>query len=186
MGRRKPRFHCKSEAQKKAIKRNYAIKAQEKQTLPPPPKPQFKLPLNNGGHIWNIYRVPNYILNGKQDGDVHGGLVLDELNDNVMLVEITHSAKKGKRNNIPVRNLDSKDLDEKGKLRDSYAVKDLVVSVGKNDKIIGIDISALKSKINDLNFTEKEKEEILTKLGNLSTAEERYRLFEKLAKENAD
>ena len=62
--------------------------------------------------------------------------------------------------NIPVRNLDSKDLDKKGKICDSYAVKDLVVSVGKNDKMIGVDISALKSQINDLNFTEKEKADI--------------------------
>ena len=52
--------------------------------------------------------------------------------------------------------------------------------------MLGIDISALRGQMNDLNFTEEEKQEILVKLSNLSTAEERYQLFEKLAKEKAD
>ena len=103
----KPKFRCRSEAQKKAIAVNYArMAAQKKHSVPQPqqPKPQqkkeFKLPLNNGGRRWNIFRVSNKILNGRNDGDVHGGLVLDELNDNYLLVQVTHSPKKGKRNNL--------------------------------------------------------------------------------------
>ena len=185
MGRKKPRFHCKTEAQKKAIAASCAKRAAEKKKQAQAQKPRFKLPLKDGGRRWNIYRVPNYILNGKQDGDVHGGLVLDELNDNVMLVEVTHSARKGKRNNLPVRNLVSTDLED-GKLRDSYIVKDIVVSVGKSGKLRGVDVSALKSKINDLDFSIDEKQRILDELSHLSTAKERYQLFEKLAKEKAD
>ena len=184
--RKKPPFRCSSEAQKRAIRRYYAEKSQEGKARSAQEKLPFKLPLKNGGRIWNIYRVPNYILNGKQDGDVHGGLVLDELNDNVMLVEVTHSAKKGKRNNLPVRNLVSTDVLKDGKFRDSYIVKDLVVSVGKNEKMRGVDVSALKNKINDSDFSIDEKQRILDELSHLSTAEERYQLFEKLAKEKAD
>lgn len=99
----KPKFRCKSDAQKKAIAANYARMAAQKRHSTPPsqqPKPQpkkeFKLPLNNGGRRWNIFRVPNSILGGKQDNDVHGGLVLDEMNDNYLLVQVTHSPKKGK------------------------------------------------------------------------------------------
>ena len=40
--------------------------------------------------------------------------------------------------------------------------------------------------MNDLQFTEDEKQAVLNELSHLSTAEERYQLFEKLAKEKAD
>ena len=79
-----------------------------------------KIPLRQGGHRWNIYRVSNYILNGKKDNDVHGGLVIDEINDNVILVEVTHSSRWGKKNNQSIRNINSKDIDENGILRKSY------------------------------------------------------------------
>ena len=188
MGRKKPRFHCKTEAQKKAIKASYAKKAQEKKIPSRQPKQPFKLPLKDGGRRWNIYRVPNYILNGKQDGDVHGGLVLDELNDNVILVEVTHSEyKKRNRKNLPVRNLVSTDIDAKtGKLRNSYLEKRLIVSTESKGVARGIESTALITQMNDLQFTKEEKQRILDELSNLSTAEERYQLFEKLAKEKAD
>ena len=186
MGRKKPRFHCKTEAQKKAIAASCAKRAEEKKKQVQVPKPQFKLPLKEGGRRWNIYKTPNYILNGKQDGDVHGGLVLDELNDNVILVQVTHKPRKGKRNNIPVRNLESTDLDEMGKLRESYLERRLIVSLERNGVKRGIENTALKAQKNDLQFTKEEKQAILDELSGLSTAEERYQLFEKLAKEKAD
>ena len=186
MGRKKPRFHCKTEAQKKAIRANYAKIAQERKPQPSPQKPSFKLPLKNGGRRWNIYRTPNYILNGKQDGDVHGGLVLDELNDNVILVEVTHSKKDGKRNNLPVRNLQSKDFDEEGNLRKSYIKRRLIGTYKKNNSIEPIKSVVLKKQLNDLEFTEEEKQKILDELSNLSTAKEKYQLFERLSKEKSD
>lgn len=186
MGRYKPRFHCKSEAQKQAIRRSYAIRQEQQREDVLSLSAPFQLPLRNGGVRWNIYRVPNFILNGKQDGDVHGGLVLDELNDNVMLVQVTHSSKKGKRNNLPVRNLNSLDIDGDGKLRDAYLERRLIVSVEKKTGREGIDVGSLTSQINDLQFSEEEKRRILNELSHLSTAEERYKLFEKLAKEKAD
>lgn len=200
----KPRFHCKTEAQKNAIKANYAKQANRtkktvgrgKQQNPtkkqepvsnrvsPPNPSSFQLPVKNGGRRWNIYRVPNYILNGKQDNDVHGGLVLDEMNDNVMLVEVTHSKyKKKNRKNLPIRNLESTDLDKEGNLRDSYIEKRLIVSTGKDENERGIDASILNKQMNDLQFDEVEKQAILDELSHLSTAEERYELFQKLAKE---
>lgn len=188
MGRKKPRFHCKTEAQRIAIRASYAKKAKENKAPPPPSKPPFKLPLKNGGRRWNIYRVPNYILNGKQDGNVHGGLVLDELNDNVMLVQVTHSEyKKRNRKNLLIRNLDSTDTDKKtGRLRNSYLEKRLVVSTKSQGVERGIASTVLGKQTNDLQFTEEEKQAILDELSNLSTAEEKYELFKKLAKEKAD
>ena len=135
----------------------------------------------NGGRRWNIYRVPNFILNGNNDGDVHGGLVLDEENDNVMLVQVTHSARKGKRNNIAIRNLNSKDLDENGNLKQSYIERRLIITYKKGDAEEGIDVRALQDQMNDLQFTEEEKQDILDKLSHLSTAEERYNKFKELA-----
>lgn len=184
MAKQKPKFHCKSEAQKNAIRRSYAIKAKQQEQVMPS-KPPFKLPLKNGEHIWNIYKVSNKILNGKQDGQVHGGLVLNEKNENVMLVQVTHSQKKGKRNNFPVRNLDSSDLDTKGNLKDSYIERRLIVSNERNGVEQGINVSALNGQMNDLQFSNEEKQKILDELSHLSTAEEKYRLFEKLAKEKA-
>ena len=174
--KRKP-FKCKNEAQKRAIRANYARKAAENKTAPP-----FKLPLNNGGHRWNIYRVSNTVLNGKNDGDVHGGLVLDEENGNVMLAQVTHSARKGKRTNIPIRNIKSDDLDKDGNLKDSYIERRLIVSVTDKNGEKGIDIEKLNKQLNDLQFTETEKQAILDELSHLSTAEERYKLFKELAK----
>ena len=188
MGRKKPRFHCKSEAQKRAIAASCAKRAEEKkkQVQAQAQKPRFKLPLKDGGRRWNIYKVSNSILNGKQDGAVHGGLVLDEMNNNVMLAQLTHSFKKGKRNNLPIRNLDSTDLDKDGNLQKSYLERRLIVSTKRGGNEFGIDISALNGQMNDLQFTKKEKQAILDELSHLSTAEERYQLFEKLAKEKAD
>lgn len=175
--KRKP-FKCKNEAQKRAIRANYARMAAENKTS----KPSFKLPLKNGEHRWNIYRVSNTVLNGKNDGDVHGGLVLDEENGNVMLAQVTHSPRKGKRNNIPIRNVKSTDLDKDGKLKESYIERRLIVSVTDKDGEKGIDIEKLNKQLNDLQFTEAEKQSILDELSHLSTAEERYELFKKLAK----
>ena len=186
MGRKKPRFHCKSEAQKRAIAANCAKRAKQKKQEKQITNAPFKLPLKNGGRRWNIYKVSNSILNGKQDGAVHGGLVLDEMNDNVMLAQLTHSSKKGKRNNLPIRNLDSTDLDKDGNLQKSYLERRLIVSTSRGGNEFGINISALNGQMNDLQFTEDEKQAILDELSHLSTAEERYQLFEKLAKEKAD
>lgn len=195
---RKPKFHCKNNAQKYAIRKRYAernAKANNSPKAPPTSKsqdlsietkPKFQLPLKSGKRIWNIYKVPNRILNGCQDSGIHGGLVLDEENENVMLVEVTHSAKNGKRNNIPVRNLDSTDLDENGKPRDSYVKKKLVVSIAMQDGEQGVDIKALKAQMNDLQFTEEEKKAVLDQLSNLTTAEERYLLFKDLAQKKTD
>ena len=129
-----------------------------------------------------------YILNGKQDGNIHGGLVLDELNDNVVLVQVTHSEyKKRNRKNLPIRNLDSTDIDKRtGKLRNSYLEKRLVVSTKSKGVERGIENTVLGNQKNDLQFTEEEKQTILDELSNLSTAKEKYQLFEKLAKEKAD
>ena len=175
-------------------KRNEQVQQQQKQVTvqpPQPPKDTFKLPhVTEGEHVWNIYRVPNSILNGKQDNDVHGGLVLNEQNGKLMLVEVTHSDKqKGKRNNIPVRNLCSTDIDKKAippKLRDSYLVRKLVVSVERHGKEEGIDTRALLAQMNDLHFTDDEQKAILDKLSHLSTAEEKYNKFIELAKKKND
>ncbi len=175
--KRKP-FKCKNEAQKRAIRANYARMSAENKTSKSP----FKLPLKNGEHRWNIYRVSNTVLNGKNDGDVHGGLVLDEENGNVMLAQVTHSPRKGKRNNIPIRNIKSTDLDKDGKLKESYIERRLIVSVTDKDGEKGIDIEKLNKQLNDLQFTEAEKQRILDELSHLSTAEERYKLFKELAK----
>lgn len=193
--RNKPKFRCKSEAQKKAIAANYArMAAQKKRSAPSPQhskpqsKPQevFKLPLNNGGHMWNIFRVSNKILNGRNDGDVHGGLVLDELNDNCLLVQVTHSPKKGKRNNLQIRNLSSDDLDKDGNLRQSFLERRLIVSIDTKDGEQGIDVSKLNKQLNDLQFTEDEKQAILDELSHLSTAREKYDKFITLAKKKAE
>ena len=137
----------------------------------------FKLPNRTGGRRWNIYRVPNFILNGKSDNNVHGGLVLDENNNKVLLVEVTHSKRKGKRTNIAIRNLRSNDIDEKGNLRESYIVRRLVVSINTKDGEQGIDSSALNKQLNDLQFTEEERQFIINELSNLSTAETKYKKF---------
>lgn len=176
------RFKCKNEAQKRAIKANYIRIEAKKNNHPVLKKTSFKLPLKNGCNRWNIFRVSNRVLNGKNDGDVHGGLVLDEENGNVMLAQVTHSMKKGKRNNIPIRNLDSTDLDKNGKLNKSYVERRLIVCTDFNDDKIGITLNALKGQMNDLQFTETEKQIILDELSHLSTAEERYKLFIELAK----
>lgn len=189
----KPKFRCRSEAQKKAIAVNYArMAAQKKHSVPQPqqPKPQqkkeFKLPLNNGGRRWNIFRVSNKILNGRNDGDVHGGLVLDELNDNYLLVQVTHSPKKGKRNNLQIRNLNSSDFDKNGNLRQSFLERRLIVSIDTRDGEQGIDVSKLNKQLNDLQFTENEKQAILNELSHLSTAREKYDKFITLAKKKAE
>lgn len=162
------------------IRRKKAIVAAQKENVSA--EKTFKLPLKNGGHRWNIFRVSNVVLNGKRDGDVHGGLVLDEENENVMLVEVTHSPKHGKRNNIQIRNLNSQDLDENGNLRESYLERRLIVSYKKGSTEEGIDLRALNRQLNDLQFTEEEKQTILDELSRLSTAEERYRKFLDFAK----
>lgn len=182
MGKKRKTFKCKNEAQKRAIRASYARKASENKTPPPVKAPPFKLPLNNGGHRWNIYRVSNTVLNGKNDGDVHGGLVLDEENGNVMLAQVTHSPRKGKRTNISIRNIKSDDLDKDGNLKDSYIERRLIVSVTDKNGEKGIDIEKLNKQLNDLQFTETEKQAILNELSHLSTAEERYKLFKELAK----
>ena len=135
------------------------------------------LRVRTGGRRWNIYRVPNFILNGKSDNNVHGGLVLDENNNKVLLVEVTHSKRKGKRTNIAIRNLRSNDIDEKGNLRESYIVRRLVVSINTKDGEQGIDSSALNKQLNDLQFTEEERQFIINELSNLSTAETKYKKF---------
>ncbi len=162
------------------IRRKKAIAAAQKKDVSA--EKTFKLPLRNGGRRWNIFRVSNVVLNGKRDGDVHGGLVVDEENENVMLVEVTHSPKHGKRNNIRVRNLNSKDLDENGNSRESYLERRLIVSVKTQEGEKGIDYHALQKQMNDLQFTEEEKQSILDELSGLSTAEEQYRKFLDFAK----
>lgn len=189
--RKQPKFRCKSEAQKRAIAANYArMAAQKKRSAPPSqqpqPKKEFKLPLNNGGRRWNIFRVSNKILNGRNDGDVHGGLVLDELNDNCLLVQVTHSPKKGKRNNLQIRNLSSDDLDKDGNLRQSFLERRLIVSIDTKDGEQGIDVSKLNKQLNNLQFTEDEKQAILDELSHLSTAREKYDKFITLAKKKAE
>ena len=190
---KKRKFHCKSNAQKRAIAANYARIAEQKrgsampsQQSKPQPKKEFKLPLRNGGRRWNIFRVSNKILNGKNDGEVHGGLVLDELNDNCLLVQVTHSPKKGKRNNLLIRNLSSDDLDEDGNLRQSFLERRLIVSIDTKDGEQGIDVSKLHKQLNDLQFTEDEKQAILDQLSHLSTAEEKYNKFVRLAKQKVE
>ncbi len=170
--------------QKAIIRRYYAEKAQRTKLHEGVPKVnsgRFKLPLKKGKHLWNVYRVSNSILNGKHDNDVHGGLVLDELNDKVLLVEVTHSKKNGKRNNMKIRNLRSGDLDENGVLRESYLRKKLIVSVNTVRGEEPIDVIALQRQMNDLNFTEQEKQSIIDELSNLSTAEGKYKKFVDLA-----
>ena len=188
--RKQPKFRCKSEAQKKAIAANYARKAAQnkQQSKLPQPKAKeiFKLPLKNGGKRWNIYRVPNSILGGKRDNDVHGGLVLDEMNDNYLLVQVTHSPKKGKRNNLQIRNMNSSDFDKDGNLRQSFLDRRLIVSIDTKDGEQGIDYRALNRQMNDLQFTEKEKQTIIDELSHLSTAEEKYNKFVRLAKQKAE
>lgn len=186
--KKKTKFHCKSKAQKKAIAANYARIAAQKKSSATTSKLQenFKLPLKNGGRRWNIFRVSNKILNGKNDGDVHGGLVLDELNDNYLLVQVTHSSKKGKRNNLQIRNLNSNDLDKNGNLKQSFLERRLVVSVDTKNGEQGIDVSKLNKQLNDLQFTEQEKQSILDELSNLSTAREKYDKFITLAKKKVE
>ena len=186
--KKKTKFHCKSKAQKKAIAANYARIAAQKKSSATTSKSQetFKLPLKNGGRRWNIFRVSNKILNGKNDGDVHGGLVLDELNDNYLLVQVTHSSKKGKRNNLQIRNLNSNDLDKNGNLKQSFLERRLVVSVDTKNGEQGIDVSKLNKQLNDLQFTEQEKQSILDELSNLSTAREKYDKFITLAKKKVE
>ncbi len=195
-GGKRPHFHCTSELQKRAIRASYARHRSEQQAKHKGEKkqsasdraneavsarPAFQLPLRNGGNRWNIFRVPNFILNGKNDNDVHGGLVLDEINNKVLLVEVTHSKKRQGRNTIDIRNLRSDDVDKDGNLRESHLVRRLVVSIETKNGEEAIDVSALKAQLNDLQFTEDEKREILAKLSNLSTAEDRYNRFVELA-----
>lgn len=186
--KKKTKFHCKSKAQEKAIAANYARIAAQKKFSATTSKSQenFKLPLKNGGRRWNIFRVSNKILNGKNDGDVHGGLVLDELNDNYLLVQVTHSSRKGKRNNLQIRNLNSNDLDKNGNLKQSFLERRLVVSVDTKNGEQGIDVSKLNKQLNDLQFTEQEKQSILDELSHLSTAREKYDKFITLAKKKAE
>ena len=114
----------------------------------------------------------------KKDNDVHGGLVIDEINDNIILVEVTHSSRWGKRNNQSIRNINSKDVDENGVLRKSYFKKRLIIS--KNGK--AINISVLQKQNNDLNFSLEEVKEILNVINNLETTIEKYEEFIKLSK----
>lgn len=136
------------------------------------------IPLRNGGHRWNIYRVSNYILNGKRDNDVHGGLVIEEINEKVILVEVTHSSRWGKRNNYKIRNINSKDISSENKLKDSYIKKHLVFS--KNGQAISV--SVLKKQQNDLNFTIEEIKEILEMINSLDSTKEKYEQFKKFVK----
>ncbi len=73
-------------------------------------------------------------------------------------------------------------LDKDGKLKESYIERRLIVSVTDKDGEKGIDIEKLNKQLNDLQFTEAEKQSILDELSHLSTAEERYKLFKELAK----
>lgn len=188
------KFKCKNEAQKKAIKANYARiadKNKNSKIVKGPKignKTKFKLPLKNGGHRWNIYKVSNKILNGKHDGGVHGGLVIDEKNGNVLLVQVTHSSRNehNKRNNYQIRNLDSSDLDKDGNLRKSYIEKRLIVEYKTKGGLRSIGLDKLNGQMNDLNFDEDEKKIIIEALSNLSTAEERYTLFLENAKKKGD
>lgn len=50
----------------------------------------------------------------------------------------------------------------------------------------GIDVSKLNKQLNDLQFTEDEKQAILDELSHLSTAREKYDKFITLAKKKAE
>lgn len=188
MSKRK-HFKCKSQAQVYAIRRSYAERQEKERLLNNNNSNDnsFKLPLKSGEHTWNIYRVPNSILNGKQDNNVHGGLVLDEINNKVMLVEVTHQEyAKRNRKNLEIENKVSSDLNENGELRRSFLKKKLIMSVNRKGEEVGIDNFSLLKQLNDKEFTLEEKNYILTELSRLSTAEEKYKLFLKLVKEKAD
>lgn len=46
------------------------------------------------------------------------------MNDNVLLTQVTHSSyKKRNRKNLPIRNLNSNDLDREGKIKESFLKK---------------------------------------------------------------
>ena len=107
---------------------------------------------------------------------------MDELNDNCLLLQVTHSPKKGKRNNLQIRNLSSNDLDKDGNLRQSFLERRLIVSIDTKDGEQGIEDAKLKKQINDLKVTEEEKQAILDELSHLSTARDKYDKFITLAK----
>lgn len=100
--------------------------------------------------------------------------------------KVTHSSKKGKRNNLQIRNLNSNDLDKNGNLKQSFLERRLVVSVDTKNGEQGIDVSKLNKQLNDLQFTEQEKQSILDELSNLSTAREKYDKFITLAKKKVE
>lgn len=108
------------------------------------------------------------------------------MNDNYLLVQVTHSSKKGKRNNLQIRNLNSNDLDKNGNLKQSFLERRLVVSVDTKNGEQGIDVSKLNKQLNDLQFTEQEKQSILDELSNLSTVREKYDKFITLAKKKVE
>lgn len=108
------------------------------------------------------------------------------MNDNYLLVQVTHSSKKGSRNNLEIRNLKSNDLDEKGNLRKSFLVRSLIVSIDTKDGERGIDYRALHRQMNDLKFTDEEKKTILDELSHLSTAKEKYSKFITLAQKKVE
>ena len=78
------------------------------------------------------------------------------------------------------------DLDKDGNLRQSFLERRLIVSIDTKDGEQGIDVSKLNKQLNDLQFTEEEKQAILDELSHLSTAREKYDKFITLAKKKSE
>ena len=91
MGRRKPRFHCKTEAQKKAIKRNYAIKAKQERVEAPYPHFRYYRKSKHPALIvgeqkstkvnaqGNTYEIDEYRYRKVMHGDTEGGRKNEEV-----------------------------------------------------------------------------------------------------------
>ena len=98
---KKPRFHCKTEAQKKVIKRNYAIKA--KQERIEAPYPHFR-----------YYRKSNHpaLIVGEQIGTKTNNQGVTYEVEEYRYRKVMHGDKEGGRTNeIVVPNPNSKDPD---------------------------------------------------------------------------
>lgn len=115
------------------------------------------IPLVSGKYEWNTYNVENRILHHDAEDGHHTTLVLLEYKGKLLLAEITHSSRGGRK--LQITNPVSTDTEE------SFIKRITVVSLNQR-KTVPIRISHLGIKRNDRYFSKEEKEKILKSLNN--------------------